>query len=300
MSLMQSTVLQRISRGMAATAAVDGVEDVVETLNSEGTVQEKTGFLVDYLLSQRSVFLDFLGKLILLIIVFVIGKRVISFALKLTNKFMKKREVDLAVQNFVMSFAKVIYYLILVFIMAGILGVEATIASVIASAGLAVGLALQGSLSNFAGGVLILTMKPFTVGDYIIVDGVEGTVKSIDIFYTKIFTSDNKMIVVPNGTITNSNIVNTTNASERMMLLEFRVPYDTDIDFVKALVSEQVSSNPKICKNRPVQVLIKKLAPVKIQMQVKAWTKTEDFWDVQAEELEKLKQNLQKNKIDLS
>ena len=225
--------------------------------------------------------------------VFVVGRRVVKICLKLTGRWMKKRDVDLGVQNFVMSCAKVVYHAILIFIVAGILGVGATVAAVVASAGLAVGLALQGSLANFAGGVLILMMKPFKVGDYIIADGAEGTVESIDIFYTRVSTTDNKVVVIPNGTITSGNITNTTNASKRMMVIDFRMPYDTDVDALREELLAMMGEEPLLLKDEPMSVVIDQLSPVKMKMLVKAWARTEEYWDAKHHLLEQMKKMLE-------
>lgn len=189
--------MNRIWLLLDAASTVLDTDDLAKALNSSASSEEKTNFLIEYLLSQRSVLLDFAKTLLFALIVFLIGKRLVKFCLKLTNKWMVRREVEISVQNFVMSFAKVIYYLILIFVVAWILGVGATIVALVGSAGLAVGLALQGSLSNLAGGVLILALKPFRVGEYISVSGVEGTVDSIDVFYTHLSTVDNKVIAIP-------------------------------------------------------------------------------------------------------
>ena len=254
---------------------------------------EETSFLIEYLLSQRNVMLDGLKTILFAILVYIVGRRIVKICLKLTGKWMKKREMDLGVQNFVMSCAKIGYHAILIFIVAGILGVGATVAAVAASAGLAVGLALQGSLANFAGGVLILMMKPFKVGDYIIADGAEGTVESIDIFYTRVSTSDNKVVVIPNGTITSGNITNTTNASKRMMVIDFRVSYDTDVDALREDLLAMMGEEPLLLKEEPMSVVIDQLSPVKMKMLVKAWAKTEEYWDAKHHLLEQMKKILE-------
>lgn len=202
---------------------------------------------------------------------------------------MVKRDVEAGVQNFVMSFAKVGYHLVLIFVVAWILGVGATIIALVGSAGLAVGLALQGSLSNLAGGVLILALKPFRVGEYISVTGVEGTVESIDIFYTRVATTDNKTIVIPNGTITSATITNVTNAEKRMLVLDFMVPYEADIPELKEILKDIMRRDEMIFQDEPMDVVINKLSPLKVQMQLKAWVKTEDYWDVRYRLLEHIK-----------
>ena len=286
---------------MAASSDGVSAEELSETLNSAtATSAEKTSFLIEYLLSQRNAIMDGLKTIIFAIFVYLVGRRIVKFCLKLTSKWMKKRDVDLGVQNFVMSLAKAGYHVILIFIVAGILGVGATVAAVAASAGLAIGLALQGSLANLAGGVLILMMKPFKVGDYIIADGAEGTVESIDIFYTRVSTSDNKVVVIPNGTITSANITNTTNASKRMMVIDFRVPYDTDVDALREILLEMMQEESLLLKEEPMSVVIDQLSPLKMKMLVKAWAKTEQYWDAKHHLLEQMKKTLEEHQIPLA
>lgn len=265
------------------------VEELTEAMQSSASGEEKTSFLIEYLLSQREGILDFAKTLIFALFVYFIGKKIVKFCLKLTSKWMVKRDVEAGVQNFVMSFAKVGYHLVLIFVVAWILGVGATIIALVGSAGLAVGLALQGSLSNLAGGVLILVLKPFRVGEYISVTGVEGTVESIDIFYTRVATTDNKTIVIPNGTITSATITNVTNAEKRMLVLDFMVPYEADIPELKEILKDIMRRDEMIFQDEPMDVVINKLSPLKVQMQLKAWVKTEDYWDVRYRLLEHIK-----------
>lgn len=265
------------------------IEQLTQTLQSAATKEEKTSFLIEYLLAQRGVILDFLKTLLFAVFVYLVGKKVVKFCLRLTNNWMKKREVEISVQNFVMSFARVLYHLILIFIVAWILGIGATIIALVGSAGLAVGLALQGSLANLAGGVLILALKPFKVGEYISVAGVEGTVECIDIFYTHVATTDNKTIVIPNGTITNATITNITNVSRRMLILEFSVSYDADIDALRETLLGIMNEEQMIFQDEPKDVVINRLLPVRVQMQLKAWVRTENYWEVRYRLLERVK-----------
>ena len=168
------------------------VQEVVEQMNSSASAEEKTSFLLEYLMAQREPLMNFGKTLLIALIVFLIGRKVISLLLKLLNRWMERGGVEVSVHKFIMSLGIVVLYILLIFCVAGILGVgTSSIVAIIGSAGLAVGLALQGSLSNLAGGILILLMKPFRVGDYIVATGVEGTVRNIDIFYTRIVTTDN-------------------------------------------------------------------------------------------------------------
>lgn len=277
------------------------VEDIQKGLDSASTAEEKTSFLIEYLLNQRAALMDFAKTILFAIIIYAIGRKIVKIALKLTNKWMEKRNVEISVRKFVMSLTNFAYNLLLIFIVAGILGVgTSSIIALVGSAGLAVGLALQGSLSNLAGGVLILLLKPFKVGDYIVASGAEGTVQSIDIFYTRISTTDNKVIVIPNGTISNSNVTNVTKPENRMLIIDFMVTYDADISKVREVITGLLDEEVLICHDKPQSVVIDKLNPGRIKMQAKAWTKTEDYWDARYRLLEEIKETLQKNDIVIS
>lgn len=265
----------------SASGKAIGVDELQEVMNSSASDKQKTSFFIQYLLSQREWLLDFAKTLLIAVIIFVIGRKIVKFALKITKKTMERKEVEISVQKFVMSLATFAYNIFLIIIIASVLGIGASsIVAIIGSAGLAVGLALQGSLSNLAGGVLILLLKPFKVGDYIISAGAEGTVQSIDIFYTRIATTDNKVVVIPNGTISNSNVTNTTKQDERMLVLEFTVGLNTDIAEVREKIMKLFEADERILHDMNKCVVVDKLTPVNIKMQAKAWTKSEDYWDV--------------------
>ena len=265
----------------SASGKAIGVDELHKVMNSSASNEQKTSFFIQYLLSQREWLLDFAKTLLIAVIVFVIGRKIVKFALKITKKTMERKDVEISVQKFVMSLATFAYNIFLIIIIASVLGIGASsIVAIIGSAGLAVGLALQGSLSNLAGGVLILLLKPFKVGDYIISAGAEGTVQSIDIFYTRIATTDNKVVVIPNGTISNSNVTNTTKQDERMLVLDFTVGLNTDIAEVREKIMKLFEADDRILHDMNKCVVVDKLTPVNIKMQAKAWTKSEDYWDV--------------------
>lgn len=265
----------------SASGKAIGVDELQKVMNSSASDEQKTSFFIQYLLSQREWLLDFAKTLLIAVIVFVIGRKIVKFALKITKKTMERKDVEISVQKFVMSLATFAYNIFLIIIIASVLGIGASsIVAIIGSAGLAVGLALQGSLSNLAGGVLILLLKPFKVGDYIISAGAEGTVQSIDIFYTRIATTDNKVVVIPNGTISNSNVTNTTKQDERMLVFEFTVGLNTDIAEVREKIIKLFEADDRILHDMNKCVVVDKLTPVNIKMQAKAWTKSEDYWDV--------------------
>ncbi|MCI6653793.1 MAG: mechanosensitive ion channel [Clostridium sp.] len=265
----------------SASGKAIGVDELQKVMNSSASDEQKTSFFIKYLLSQREWLLDFAKTLLIAVIIFVIGRKIVKFALKITKKTMERKDVEISVQKFVMSLATFAYNIFLIIIIASVLGIGASsIVAIIGSAGLAVGLALQGSLSNLAGGVLILLLKPFKVGDYIISAGAEGTVQSIDIFYTRIATTDNKVVVIPNGTISNSNVTNTTKQDERMLIFEFTVGLNTDIAEVREKIMKLFEADDRILHDMNKCVVVDKLTPVNIKMQAKAWTKSEDYWDV--------------------
>lgn len=265
----------------SASGKAIGVDELQKVMNSSASDEQKTSFFIQYLLSQREWLLDFAKTLLIAVLVFIIGRKIVNLALKITKKTMVRKDVEISVQKFIMSLATFAYNIFLLIIIAGILGIGASsIVAIIGSAGLAVGLALQGSLSNLAGGVLILLLKPFKVGDYIISAGAEGTVQSIDIFYTRIATTDNKVVVIPNGTISNSNVTNTTKQDERMLVLDFTVGLNTDIAMVRKEIMNLFENDDRILHDMNTCVVVDKLTPVNIKMQAKAWTKSEDYWDV--------------------
>lgn len=276
------------------------VQDVVEEMHSDASSEEKTDFLFQYLAAQREPLMNLGKTLLVALLVFLVGRRLIRLILRLINRWMERGSVEISAHKFILSFSKVLLNILLLFIVAGVLGVgTSSIVAIVGSAGLAIGLALQGSLSNFAGGILILLLKPFLVGDYIMAAGVEGTVRNIDIFYTYIVTSDNKVIVIPNGTLSNSNIVNTSKEEYRLLVVDFMVGYDVKISKVREILLEQMRQETMICKDKEMTVFIDKLNPGRVKLQAKAWVATEDYWEERRRLLELIKESLEEQGIFL-
>lgn len=276
------------------------MDEVVQTLESDTSAEEKYDFLMQYLLDQREPLLNFCKTLIFALLIFLIGRRLIKLLMKVTKRWMEKREVELSVRKFSLSVIGMALNVLLVFIVAGILGVgTSSIVAIIGSAGLAIGLALQGSLSNFAGGVLILLLKPFQVGDYIITTGAEGTVTGIDIFYTRLTTTDNKMVVIPNGTITNSNVTNTSREEYRFLILDFSVGYEEDTSLIKEILLEKMRKEELLCQEKPMSVVIDRLNPGRVKMQAKAWVSNDAYWEERYRLLEMIKDSLQERGISI-
>ena len=215
----------------------------------------------------------------LALVAFFIGRLVIRWIRKIVRRSFERSGADKGVEQFVDSLLKYGLYALLVFSLISSLGFDTTsVAAVLASGGVAIGLALQGSLSNFAGGVLILLLKPFVVGDYIIEDtnGKEGTVKEIQIFYTKLSTIDNKTIVIPNGMLTNNSITNATAKDERQLDLRVGISYDADIRQAKSVIENLLIKDECIIKNEQINVFVHELADNAVVLGIRAWVKNEE------------------------
>ena len=204
---------------------------LAKTVEGEEVVEEVSK-LTQYINDKIPDVIDFALSVVLALVVFIIGAKLIGWVRKLVKRSLERSSVDKGVEQFVDSMLKFGLYALLIFSIGKNFGLDTTsVAAVLASGGVAIGLALQGSLSNFAGGVLILLLKPFVVGDYIIEDTnkCEGTVKEIQIFYTKLVTMDNKTVVIPNGTLANNSLTNVTAQDKRKLDLKVDISYDADL-----------------------------------------------------------------------
>ena len=293
--------MMELQNAMLAVQDNTTVKELTKVMGDDSVSNEKkTSFLLQYLLDQREPLLRFGQTLLIALIVFVIGRKMVKLLLRFTDRWMERRNVEVSVRKFVMSLAGVIYNVLLIFVVAGILGVgTSSIVAMVGSAGLAIGLALQGSLANLAGGVLILLLKPFQVGDYIITPQSEGTVQSIDIFYTRLTTTDNRVIVIPNGTISNSDITNTTKQDRRLLVLEFSVSYDADVSLIRDILLKEMKHRSDILVKEPMRVVVTRLSPVKLRMNAKCWVETSKYWDVYYDMLERIKTLLQEQNISI-
>jgi len=243
---------------------------------------------------------DYGLKIIGAILIWIIGSWVIKKLLKATGSIMSKRSYDISLQKFLMNLLGWALKIILIIVVLGTVGVETTsFAAILAAAGLAIGMALQGSLGNFAGGVLIMIFKPFKIGDLIEAQGEIGVVKEIEIFTTKLTGLSNKEIIIPNGSLSNGNIVNYTTEGTRRVDLVFGVGYDSDIKKTKEVIMNVLTSHPKVLKDPAPTVNLMELADSSINFATRPWCKTEDYWTVYFEITENVKEALDAAGIEI-
>ncbi len=221
------------------------------------------------------------GKNILIaLIVYFIASRLIKWVLKLTTKALNKGKIEPIVVKFIYSIIKVGLYVLLFIAIVSILGIPTTtFVTLFGTVTLSVGLALQGSLANFAGGVLILIFKPFKVGDYIVACGDEGTVVGIDVFYTKLATVDNKMIVIPNGTLANSSVKNVSAMDIRRVDVQVGISYESDITAAKKVLMGIIDKNDNILRDKPVNVFVASLDASQVTLETCVWVSADKYWD---------------------
>ena len=239
-------------------------------------------------------------RIVLALAFFFIGVQIIKVFRRIIKRSLERANADVGVSQFIDSFIKIGTYAVLVMLIATSFGVDAaSIIAVFGSAGVALGLALQGSLSNLAGGVLILILKPFKVGDYIIEDSNknEGTVTEIQIFYTKLTTPDNKIIVLPNGTLANSSLTNVTHAPYRRNEIKIGISYDSDIKTAKKVLQELLDNDSAVLQDMDKQVFVDELADSSVVIGVRCWFKNDDFWTGRWRLLEEAKYALEENGI---
>ncbi len=252
--------------------------------------------------TKSSILLRFGIKVLLVIVIFIIGHKLIGWVRSLIRRSMEHANTDAGIRQFADSLLKYGLHIMLVVVLANSLGIESTsMAALVASGGMTVSLAMQGSLSNLAGGILILTLKPFVVGDYIIEDTHknEGTVKEIQIFYTKLATIDNKTIVIPNGALANNSLTNVTAKEYRQLDLRVDISYDADLKKTKQLLQGILENDPSIVSDKEINVFVDNLGDSSVVIGLRAWVKTEEYWESRWRILENVKLTLDKNHIEI-
>lgn len=253
------------------------------------------------IITQISEFTTSFGiKLLGAIIIFVVGLKFTSWISKWLRKSPKLDKLDGSLRSFLASFIKIVMYIVLIITIAMILGVPATsFITILASCGVAIGLALQGSLSNFAGGLMILFFKPFKIGDFIEASGETGTVSEISVVYTELLTVDNKRVTIPNGTLTNSVIKNYSSEELRRVDLTFNVAYDSDDQTVKSIIQDIITAHPQALKDPEPVIRMSEHADSALAYTVRIWCKNSDYWTVYFDVLERVKAAFDQNNISI-
>ena len=243
-------------------------------------------------------------RLLMVGLIIIIGMRVIGTLKKMLSRSFVRMEMEISLRKFLMSVLSVAMYLLLALIAADKLGFNpASLIAVVGSAGVAVALSLQESLSNFAGGIIIMVMKPFRVGDYIVTTttGIEGTVKIIGLIYTSLLTPDNRMVVIPNGGLANSSITNVTAEDKRRIEIQVGISYESDLRRAKELLLQILDTHPMALheEDRMPQVFVWELGSNSVVLGGRVWTKMEDYWTVKFEITEQIKLTFDREGIEI-
>lgn len=253
----------------------------------------------DVMVFLKDLIFKFGPKLIIACIILYVGFRLIRFLTKRIGKVFEKRNLDVSLRPFLLSIVSIGLKILLILTVVGYLGVEMTqFTAIIASAGVAIGLALSGTLQNVAGGVVLLVLRPFRVGDYISAMGYEGTVKSILIFHTTLITVDNKVITLPNGALSSGSMINYSRMDTRRIDLNFKLAHGVDLNAVSAAIITIAKEDKRIFTN-PVPVVIPTISDLSVLVDLRFWCKTEDYWDVLADINKNVYDYLVKDKIAL-
>lgn len=279
------------------TRTLENLEQAAEKLK-----EADAGMIREWLEGLIPGLLGFALEIVFAVVVYAIGSRIIKFSRKLLRRWLEKTEADVGVRQFLDALLKYVMYFILIVLILTLFGVTAaSVVAVVGSAGLTLGLALQGSLSNFAGGVLILLLKPFKVGDYIKEDthGNEGTVEEISIFYTRLLTVEHNMIVIPNGTLANSSLTNITCTDKRRIDLEFGIAYDADLKLAKEIIQKQAEAEESRMAEEEITVFVSELGASEVKIGLRIFVKTEDYWKARWRLIENIKLALDACQIEI-
>ena len=267
-----------------ATAAVEETEpESMEFLANElGDKVEKLSQISWKEMFERyvPVVCDYLLRIALVLVIFFVGRKLIKKIVSLCDQALKRHGMEVTVRRFFCNVINALGYICMLGILLQTVGLTATsLTALVASAGVAVGLALQGSLSNFAGGVLILLMKPFVIGDYIVQGNTEGTVKEIGLVYTELITADNRLIVIPNGTLIDSSIVNVTATGKRRLELSVGIGYKSDLKKAKEVLIRLGENDPARDPENPVNVFVSELAESSVNLGLQVWVSSSEYWN---------------------
>ena len=287
-----------------ATAAVEETEpESMEFLANElGDKVEKLSQISWKEMFERyvPVVCDYLLRIALVLVIFFVGRKLIKKIVSLCDQALKRRGMEVTVRRFFCNVINALGYICMLGILLQTVGLTATsLTALVASAGVAVGLALQGSLSNFAGGVLILLMKPFVIGDYIVQGNTEGTVKEIGLVYTELITADNRLIVIPNGTLIDSSIVNVTATGKRRLELSVGIGYKSDLKKAKEVLIRLGENDPARDPENPVNVFVSELAESSVNLGLHVWVSSSEYWNAKWRLTENIKMAFDEEGIEI-
>ena len=239
-------------------------------------------------------------KILLAVAILIVGSKSIKLLLRLLNKSRGYTGLDESVRSFLNSFIRVVLYAVLYITAATALGVpETSLVTALASCGLAVGLALQGSLSNFAGGIMILIFKPFKIGDYIVSGEFEGTVREINVLYTVIITIDNCKVTIPNGSISNAPVTDVTGLPTRRMDIPVGIAYAADIDKALSALLGVAADENNVLKSPIPEAMVDSLGDSSVNLILRVWVATENYWDVRYRLTKRVKETFDRNGIEI-
>lgn len=287
-----------------ATAAVEETEpESMEFLANElGDKVEKLSQISWKEMFERyvPVVCDYLLRVALVLVIFFVGRKLIKKIVSLCDQALKRHGMEVTVRRFFCNVINALGYICMLGILLQTVGLTATsLTALVASAGVAVGLALQGSLSNFAGGVLILLMKPFVIGDYIVQGNTEGTVKEIGLVYTELITADNRLIVIPNGTLIDSSIVNVTATGKRRLELSVGIGYKSDLKKAKEVLIRLGENDPARDPENPVNVFVSELAESSVNLGLHVWVSSSEYWNAKWRLTENIKMAFDEEGIEI-
>ncbi|WP_156683994.1 small-conductance mechanosensitive channel MscS [Vibrio sp. UCD-FRSSP16_30] len=253
-----------------------------------------------WFLNNSDLLVSYAVNIITAVLILFIGNIITKMIANSVSKMLEKRDLDKAVIHFVHAMVRYLLFVIVLIAALGRLGVQtASVVAIIGAAGLAVGLALQGSLSNFAAGVLIVAFRPFKSGDYVEIGGVAGSVDSIQIFQTVLTSPDNKMVIVPNGSVIGSPIVNYSRHDTRRVDHVIGVSYGADLKKTEQVIRQALEADDRLLKDKGIQIGVLALADSSVNFVVRPWCRTADYWDVYFDTLQAIKIALDENGIEI-
>lgn len=257
------------------------IQEEIQEIEYIASDELQVGAIEKYLQELPDTLIRFGVRVLLALAVFFVGVQLIKLIRKILRKSFERHNVDVGVSRFLDSFVKAVLYILLLFMIASSFGLDATsVVALVGSAGVAIGLAVQGSLSNFAGGVLILLLHPFKTGDYIRDSaGNEGTVEEVQLFYTRLITPDRHMVVLPNGTLANGSILNMSTVNDRRMDIKVGIAYDADIRKAKEALLKVLEEDPGVLQEQEKLVYVEELADSSVVMNLRCYSTNEMFWE---------------------